>query len=63
MKSINLLKKEIQKIKYEGKESVRHQKNERLMEDIKLQDLAMGALKKLINTMGGDEDKCNQAIL
>ena len=29
------------------------------MEDIKLQDVAMGALKKMI----GDEDKCNQAIL
>ena len=29
------------------------------MEDIKLQDVAMGALKKII----GDEDKCNQAIL
>ena len=58
LKSINLLKKEIQKTKHEQKDNVRHQKNERLMEDIKLQEIAINAVRKLI----GDEDKCNMAI-
>lgn len=58
LKSINLLKKEIQKTKHEQKDNVRHQKNERLMEDIKLQEVAINAMRKLVN----DEDKCNLAI-
>jgi hypothetical protein len=36
LKSINCLKKEIQKMKYESKDNIRHQRNERLLEDIKL---------------------------
>ena len=36
LKSINLLKKEIAKTQYEQKDNVRHQKNLRLEEDIKL---------------------------
>lgn len=58
LKSINLLKKEIQKAKHEQKDNVRHQKNERLMEDIKLQEVAINAMRRLVN----DEDKCNLAI-
>lgn len=58
LKSINILKKEIQKTKYEQKDNVRHQKNLRLEEDIKLQDLAINALRKVI----ADEDKANLAI-
>ena len=58
LKSINLLKKEVQKVKYESKDNVRQQKNERLSEDIKLQDLAITALRKIV----ADEDKCNLAI-
>lgn len=58
LKSINLLKKEIQKVKYEQKDNVRHQKNQRLEEDIKLQEVAINALRKLIQ----DEDKCNMSI-
>lgn len=37
---------------------MRHQKNERLMEDIKLQEVAINAMRRLVN----DEDKCNLAI-
>ncbi len=37
---------------------MRHQKNERLMDDIKLQEIAINALRKAV----GDEDKCNLAI-
>jgi hypothetical protein len=58
LKSINLLKKEIQKIKYNSKDNVRHQKNLRLEEDLKLMDLAINTLRKLV----GDEDTCNSAI-
>ena len=58
LKSINLLKKEIQKIKYEQKDNVRHQKNLRLEEDLKLQEVAINALRKVV----GDEDKCNMSI-
>ena len=58
LKSINLLKKEVQKTKYEQKDNVRHLKNLRLEEDIKLQDLAINALRKVIS----DEDKANMAI-
>ena len=52
LKSIDTLKKEIQKIKYEQKDNVRHKKNERLMDDIKLQEIAINALRKIV----GDED-------
>ena len=58
LKSINLLKKESQKGKHEQKDNIRHQKNERLMEDIKLQEVAINAMRKLVH----DEDKCNLAI-
>lgn len=58
LKSINNLKKEIQKTKFEQKDNVRHLRNERLMEDIKLQEVAINALRKLVN----DEDRCNLAI-
>ena len=37
---------------------MRHQLNQRLQEDIKLQDFAINALRKLV----GDEDKANLAI-
>ncbi len=58
LKSINLLKKDAVKSKIESKDNVRHQRNERLSEDIKLCEVAINALRKVIN----DEDKCNLAI-
>ena len=56
--SITKLKKEIAKIQYGQKDNVRHQKNLRLEEDLKMMDIAINALRKNI----GDEDKCNLAI-
>ena len=41
---------------------MRHQKNERLTEDIKLSEVAIQALRGLILELGGDEDKANLAI-
>lgn len=58
LRSINTLKKQIEKIKYEQKDNVRHKMNERLQDDIKLQEVAINALRKVI----GDEDKCNLNI-
>jgi len=56
--SITKLKKEIAKIQYGQKDNVRHQKNVRLEEDLKMMDIAINALRKQV----GDEDKCNVAI-
>ena len=56
--SITKLKKEVAKIQYGQKDNVRHQKNLRLEEDLKMMDVAVNALRKQI----GDEDKCNMAI-
>lgn len=58
LKSINMLKKEIQKIKFEQKDNVRHKMNERLQDDIKLQEVAINVLRRVV----GDEDACNKAI-
>ena len=58
LKSINNLKKEVQKEKFEKKDNVRIQKIQRLEKDIELQEVAMNALRKLINS----EDKCEAAI-
>jgi len=54
-----LLKKEIQKTKYEQKDNVRHQKNEQLKKDIAMQDFAINALRREV----GDEDRANKAIM
>ena len=58
LKSINNLKKEVQKEKFEKKDNVRIQKIQRLEKDIELQEVAMNALRKLVNS----EDKCEAAI-
>lgn len=54
-----MLKKEIQKTKYEQKDNVRHQKNEQLKKDIAMQDFAINALRREV----GDEDRANKAIM
>ena len=58
LKSINNLKKEVQKEKFEKKDNVRIQRIQRLEKDIELQEVAMNALRKMVNS----EDKCDQAI-
>ena len=44
--SITKLKKEIAKIQYGQKDNVRHQKNVRLEEDLKMMDVAINALRR-----------------
>jgi len=58
LKSIQLLKKEVQKEKFEKKDNVRAQKIEALNRDIQYCEVAINALRKLVNS----EDKCDQAI-
>ena len=55
LKSINNLKKEVQREKFEKKDNVRIQKIQRLEKDIELQEVAMNALRKVVNS----EDKCD----
>ena len=62
LKSINLLKKENQKIQAMNKNDARHRANERLTEDIKLQELAINALRTLLKQNNVDEDTQNIAI-
>ena len=58
LKSINLLKKEIQKTKCEQKDNVRHKKNLELQKDITDLEMCCNIFRKLV----GDEDKCNKMI-
>lgn len=58
LRSINLLKKEIASVKYENQDSVKHKRNEQLQEEMRRQEVAIRALRKLV----GDEDGCNTAI-
>mmetsp|Transcript_17361 Transcript_17361/g.20576 ORF Transcript_17361/g.20576 Transcript_17361/m.20576 type:complete len:186 (-) Transcript_17361:52-609(-) len=58
LKSINNLKKEVAKTKFEQKDNVRIQKNQRLEKDIELLEITVNALRKLIN----EEDRCDAAI-
>ena len=58
LKSINNLKKDVQREKFEKKDNVRIQRIQRLEKDIELQEVAMNALRKLVNS----EDRCDQAI-
>ena len=58
LKSINNLKKEVAKTKFEQKDNVRIQKNQRLEKDIELLETTVNALRKLVN----EEDRCDAAI-
>jgi hypothetical protein len=58
LKSINLLKKQIQKAKYENQDNVRIKRIKELTDQIGLQDMAINALRKVV----ADEDKANIAI-
>lgn len=60
LKSINNLKREIGKLNEENKSNVRHKITERLNDDIKLQEIAIDAMREFI---GNDrEDEVNQYI-
>ncbi len=58
LKSIQNLKKEVAKTKFEQKDNVRIQKNQRLEKDIELLEITVNALRKIVN----EEDRCDQAI-
>ena len=58
LKSINNLKKEVQREKFEKKDNVRIQRIQRLEKDLEQFEVAQNALRKLVNS----EDKCDQAI-
>ena len=58
LKSIQNLKKEVQKEKFEKKDNVRAQMIERLKKDIEYQEIAINALRRLVNS----EDRCDGAI-
>ena len=58
LKSINNLKKEVAKTKFEQKDNVRIQKNQRLEKDIELLEITINALRKLVDS----EDRCDAAI-
>lgn len=58
LKSIQILKKEVQKEKFDKKDNVRAQKIEALNRDIQYCEIAINALRKLVNS----EDKCDMAI-
>ena len=58
LKSINNLKKEVAKTKFEQKENVRIQKIQRLQNDMALLEQTCNALRKLVN----QEDACDNAI-
>jgi hypothetical protein len=58
LKSINNLKKEVAREKFEKKDGARIQKIQKLEKDILLMEQGMNALRKLI----GNEDGCDRAI-
>lgn len=58
LKSIQILKKEVQKEKFDKKDNVRAMKIEALNRDIQYCEVAINALRTLVNS----EDKCDQAI-
>lgn len=58
LRSINNLKKELQREKFEKKDNVRIQKIHKLSKDIELMEVGMNALRKLVNS----EDSCDAAI-
>ena len=58
LRSIQLLKKEVQREKLEKKDNVRAQKIEALNRDIQYCEVAINALRRLVNS----EDACDQAI-
>ena len=58
LKSINNLKKEVAKSKFEQKENVRIQKIQRLEKDLELMETTVNALRAVVN----QEDTCDQAI-
>ena len=55
LKSINNLKKEVQKEKFDKKDNVRIQRIQRLEKDLEQFEVAQNALRKLVNS----EDKCD----
>lgn len=59
LKSINSLKKELQQEKFERKDNVRIQKIQKLEKDMELLEVAVGALRKHINS----EMECDRIIL
>lgn len=58
LKSIQILKKEVQKEKFDKKDNVRAMKIEALNRDIQYCEIAINALRTLVDS----EDKCDQAI-
>jgi hypothetical protein len=58
LKSINTLKKEVQKGKFDQKENVRIQKIQRLEKDLADMEIVVDALRREVNS----EDKCDLAI-
>lgn len=58
LKSINNLKKEVAKGKFEQKDNVRIQKCQRLEKDIEMLEITVNALRRCVN----QEDRCDQAI-
>ena len=55
LKSVNNLKKEVALQKFNQKDNVRIQKNQRLEKDIELMEVTVNALRKLVN----QEDSCD----
>lgn len=55
LKSIQILKKEVQKEKFDKKDNVRAMKIEALNRDIQYCEVAINALRTLVNS----EDKCD----
>ena len=55
LKSINNLKKEVQKEKFDKKDNVKIQRIQRLEKDLEQFEVAQNALRKLVNS----EDKCD----
>jgi len=55
LKSINNLKKEVAKGKFEQKDNVRIQKCQRLEKDIEMLEITVNALRRCVN----QEDKCD----
>ena len=49
LKSINNLKKDVAKTKFEQKDNVRIQKNQRLEKDIELLEITVNALRRCVN--------------
>jgi len=55
LKSINNLKREIAKLNEENKSNVRHKMTERLNDDIKLQEIAIDAMREMLGESREDE--------